>query len=587
MVREKARSESIMKELNHLIATFVSFVKRNKFLILAFGGILILILFSRLFQIMSLPLFTDEAIYVRWAQIARYDPNWRFISLTDGKQPSFIWFAMIVMRFVSDPLLASRLVSVGAGLGSAIGLFFLGRELFKNRWVGLVASLLYLVYPMGVVYDRMALYDSLVGMFFIWALYLEVLLVRRVRLDIALLLGMVMGAGMLTKTNAFFSIPLMVFSLALFDFKQKDVVVRLIRWAAYAGIAVFLALGMYSILRLSPFYHIINDKNAIFVFPLNEWIKDPGQYLTSNLRGLFDWLRHYMTIPWLVLVVMAFFRPEKSGRSYVKSVAYYLLPFAAGTLALFVYGSVTHQKDFFYEKLPFVSLLFLAIVMLRAFMTYKDRLGEKLLLIVAFAMPFIYLATFGRTIYPRFIFFMTVPLLILVSYTLVSLRRYLKDTKLYAGFFVLLLLLPVYISHGVITDIARSPIPLSDREQYVNAWPAGGGIHEAIDFLNNQSKRRTIYVASLGDFGSLPKYAVEIYLGDNKNVIRRDPGVYPVPDAIPDDLLKHAAIMPTYVLSSNQNEFDAQTKLWPLRKILEIRKGVGKSYTRLYQVLPQ
>ncbi len=54
----------------------------------------------RLYNLMSLPLFTDEAIYIRWAQIAKNDANWRFISLVDGKQPSFVWLMMIVMRFV-------------------------------------------------------------------------------------------------------------------------------------------------------------------------------------------------------------------------------------------------------------------------------------------------------------------------------------------------------------------------------------------------------------------------------------------------------------------------------------------------------
>ncbi len=132
----------------------------------------------RLFHLMQLQMFTDEAIYTRWSQIARFDPNWRFISLTDGKQPSFIWLTMITMRFFNEPLLAGRMVSVGAGFLSMIGMFFLGKEIFKSTKIGIVSSLLYIVYPMALVYDRMALYDGLVGMFTIWILYLEILLVR-------------------------------------------------------------------------------------------------------------------------------------------------------------------------------------------------------------------------------------------------------------------------------------------------------------------------------------------------------------------------------------------------------------------------
>src|SRR5258706_13140854 len=75
----------------------------------------------RLTNIMHLPIFTDEAIYTRWAQIAHQDANWRFISLTDGKQPLFVWLDMIIIPFVRDPLFAGRLFSVLSGLASMIG----------------------------------------------------------------------------------------------------------------------------------------------------------------------------------------------------------------------------------------------------------------------------------------------------------------------------------------------------------------------------------------------------------------------------------------------------------------------------------
>src|SRR6185312_5122699 len=132
----------------------------------------------RLTHIMSLPLFTDEAIYTRWSQIARNDAAWRFISLTDGKQPMYVWWDMVFMHFIHDPLLAGRLVSVLTGFITVVGLFLLGREIFKNKWVGLITAGLYVLYPFGLVYDRMALYDSMVAMFAVWSLYFEIRLIR-------------------------------------------------------------------------------------------------------------------------------------------------------------------------------------------------------------------------------------------------------------------------------------------------------------------------------------------------------------------------------------------------------------------------
>ena len=98
----------------------VSFISKHSKLILIALILSIAYFATRLYNIEALPLFTDEAIYTRWSQIARFDANWRFISLTDGKQPSFVWFDMIVMKFVNDPLLAGRLVSVMAGILSLI-----------------------------------------------------------------------------------------------------------------------------------------------------------------------------------------------------------------------------------------------------------------------------------------------------------------------------------------------------------------------------------------------------------------------------------------------------------------------------------
>src|SRR5258706_6489945 len=110
----------------------MSFLRKNFWFL--FGiCLLTLFFFTRFYNILNLPIFTDEAIYVRWAQIASNDAAWRFISLTDGKQPMFVWIAMVLMKFIQDPLFAGRTVSVIAGFFSMIGLFFVGNELFKNN----------------------------------------------------------------------------------------------------------------------------------------------------------------------------------------------------------------------------------------------------------------------------------------------------------------------------------------------------------------------------------------------------------------------------------------------------------------------
>jgi len=499
-----------------------SFIKKHKIELICFSVLIVLFFLTRLFRIETLPLFTDEAIYVRWSQIARYDAAWRFISLTDGKQPSFVWVAMNIMRFVDDPLLASRYVSVLSGFLGLIGMYFLAKETFKNRWVGIIASFLYLFYPMALVYDRMALYDSFVFMSAVWALYFEVLLVRRIKLDIALILGMVLGVGMLTKSSAAFFIYLFPFVFLLFDLKKG--LKSFIKLVLLSMLSVFMAYGYYSILRLSPFFHIIKDKNSIFVFSIKEWMEKPFEFFNGNLSGQFNWLQNYMTWPILMLII---------------------------------FGTLFSFKKF-----------------------YK----EKIILLAWCLLPFVALALLGKVLYPRFILFMTMPLLLLASFSLYFVLQKIKKVHFRIALMVVLFGLMLRADYFVLTDFANAPIPESDSGQYINGWPAGGGVKEIVSFLDKESKKGKIYVATEGTFGSLPTYAIEIYLGDNRNVEKA--GVWPLPDEVPKDLVEKAKKMPVYFVFNSTQVYKNNTRhgLWPMDLIAKYQKGTGDTYMSLYKI---
>ncbi len=499
----------------------MALIKRYLNEILLSLGLLGAYLFTRLYNIMFLPMFTDEAIYTRWSQIARYDASWRFISLTDGKQPSFVWFDMILMRFVNDPLLAGRLVSVLAGIVSLIGIYFLASEIFKSKRIGYLAAALYIIFPFALVYDRMALYESLVSAATIWALYLEVLLIRLRRLDVALILGMVMGFGVLTKSSAFFAVYLLPFSLLLFDFKQKNWRRQIVKWAALAGLSSAMAFGFYSMLRLSPFFHIIAEKTTLFVYPVKDWLSHPFEFFMGNLNGITDWFIAYTTIPFFLLILISFF------------------------------------------------------------LGGKKNIRENFFLLSWFIIPFVLLALFGRVLYPRFVLFMTMPLLVLAAFSLNSIMDSVKNKLLAAGIIFASLILLIRSDFYILTDFARAPIAKADTDQFMNEWPAGGGVREIVAFAREESKKGKIYVATQGTFGSLPTYAMEIYLDENKNIEKR--GIWPLPEDIPEDLVKRAKTMPVYLVLNDSAEPPAG---YPVRLIQKFRKGIGGAFMSLYEVIP-
>lgn len=494
---------------------------------------------TRLINLMSLPIFTDEAIYTRWAQIARFDSNWRFISLTDGKQPSFVWIDMILMKFFSDPLMAGRIVSVAAGFGTLIGIYFLTQEIFKDtekktksaKIIGLIAAAVYVFFPFALVYDRMALYDSLVAAFFVWALYFQILLVRKIRFDIAMVLGFVLGGFVLTKSSGFLSIYLTPFLLILFNFSKKDRRSRLLKFFMYALVGIVIANVMYSVLRLSPFFHIIADKNLVFVQTPSEWLKlqnvDKVKTFISNARGIVDWFVTYFTVPYILLSISAFF----------------------------------------------LSLRFTR---------------EKILLAVWFILPFLALGVFGKTLYPRYILFMVMPLIPLVAYALFTLFERFKTNAIKVALVFVVAFLPLRMFYYVLFDISHAPIPRLDLEQYINGWPSGGGVSQSVEFFSKQSQNGPIFVATQGTFGLMPA-SYEIYLIQNKEITIK--GYWPTNATIPEDVLEMSKKMPTYFVfyqDCSLCKFPGAAPLtWPLKEINSYQKGSGNTKLTVYQVMPE
>lgn len=275
---------------------------RQKLYLLA---LVLLYLATRLYNLTSLPIFVDEAIYSRWSQIALHDASWRFISLTDGKQPLWVWISMAPLKLFSDPLFATRLTSVLSGLIGMLGLVYTG-FLLKNIRLGFIASALYLLTPFLFFYDRFATMESMLTASGIWLLNLGILLITTLRLDVALILGLAGGLSMLTKSPALvylLLIPLTYPFLAVNPFKAK----KFTRFLVLLGVAFVLTAAIYNIQRLSPWMHMIADKNNDFVVSPLSMLKDNPYRIVQNFTDAQSWLWAYLTPPIYLLVVVGIY----------------------------------------------------------------------------------------------------------------------------------------------------------------------------------------------------------------------------------------------------------------------------------------
>ncbi|MBU3979450.1 glycosyltransferase family 39 protein [Patescibacteria group bacterium] len=501
----------------------MGFIKRN-FTIITAVLFTALYFFTRLYNILGLPIFTDEAIYIRWSQIALQDASWRFISLTDGKQPMYVWITMALLRFIQDPLLAGRLVSVLSGFVTLLGLFFLTKEVFKNKNIALLSGFLYILFPFALVYDRIALYDSLVAAFIVWSLYFEILLVKRLRLDLALILGMIVGAGMLTKTIANFSLILLPFSLLIFNFKEKYRNKKLIQWVIYILVSAGIANLIYAILRLSPFFYIINQKNYVFIYSPTEWLQHPFTYFFNNLAAFLNWLNGYTAAPFLILFLAAFLISTK----YLK---------------------------------------------------------EKILLLIWFLIPLVSTALFGKLLYPRFMLFMTIPLIPLAAYSLYFLIEKVRASGLKILIFFVFIFMFLIKDFYIIKDFKNAPIPQSDKGQFITGWPSGVGVAESVKILQEEAKDKKIFVGTQGTFGLMP-YALEIYLDKNPNI--KIVGFWPVGGTPPEEIITAGKKMPTYFIFYQEcidcKYIGVAPDSWPVKKIFQIEKEEKGQFFTLYEI---
>ena len=241
-----------------------------KWLVLVLVIILFIGLGLRVCSLTILPIFADEAIYIRWAQVMRAESTLRFLPLSDGKQPLFMWLMIPLLKLIQDPLFAGRFLSVLTGMGTILGVFVASYLLFKSKKVALIASFVYSLVPLAVFFDKMALADSMLTMFGVWILAIGIVLVRTLRLDVAMILGFVLGGALLTKSPALY-FSLLLPTLVLFIQKKKDF------WRYFILLipTYLIGYGIFNILRLGPNFHMLALRNLDYVYPLSHLLSSP------------------------------------------------------------------------------------------------------------------------------------------------------------------------------------------------------------------------------------------------------------------------------------------------------------------------
>jgi len=427
-----------------LIENIIAFLKKNfskKDIFLIFFLLLCFFL-TRLINIEKFPIFNDEGIYIQWAKTAWHDASWRFISLTDGKQPLQTWATIPLLKmFPDNALLAGRLFAVSTGLAALIGIFSLLFYIF-NKKTAYIGVLLYIFTPYFLFYDRLALMDSAVNAAFIWILFFSVLLAKNIRLDIALIFGLIGGVALLTKSSA--QVFLLLGALTgpfLFIFKEKNIVKKtfskIFNFYFLYIIVIGISYVIYNVQRLSPFLHFVTEKNKVFLLSFSDFINNPFMVFWHNLK----------TLPLYVSWEMGF--------------------------ALAATGLVGW---FFLWKKDKILFIFISLWII---------------------LLYVGVSLFTRILYPRYLMFFASLFLITTAYLI----DYLKNIWQKVIICLLLIISFVIFDYTILFDIKNIPFPPVDRGQYLEGWTAGWGIREIMDFARVKSKEKPVVILAEGDFG--------------------------------------------------------------------------------------
>lgn len=425
-----------------------------------FGIVIILFfLITRLINLDKLPIFNDEAIYLDWGWKEIHYKGELYFSLFDGKQPMLMWVFGIFQNVFKDPLIAGRAVSVITGFITLIGIYLISRKIFNPR-IAYLSSLLYILIPIFIFFDRQALMESAMCAIGVWLLYILMLSISNPRIVYGILSGTLIGIGLFVKSNAFlFFVAFLITSLyAIFKsnnskFKFKFVISEMF--------GLFIAFVILHPLTSQRDFGKIIEMNSRYAYSLSEILGNFQQILLTNLRSTSEILLWYLNPIFLILIILGLLFLVKDKIKY----ADYLIIWIISTLSVFLLFTKNPSPRYIVSLLPLFTL-FIGFGINKLWETNK-KYG---------ALPAIGL-------------YMTIYL----AYTLVI--------SPISYFYIMGKLTP---NHSI--------------QEYVQGWTSGYGVKNAYELVARFSEKEQVKVVVRSDSGN-PESAIFAYTNGNENII--------------------------------------------------------------------
>ena len=270
-------------------------------LVLAAGLLTAAFVATRLALLWRFPWFVDETTFASYARDVHGDLGQFFIAETDKKGLLPSWMGAGLIGAGIGPVTAMRLLAAAGTALAAVCGGALMRQLYGLR-EGIFTAAVIALGPFFLVTASVGIYDAMVTGLVAAAVLVSFWLARRPRLSTAILLGIILGAGGLTKPTAWAAAVVMPCTLLLFDYVAPRLRQRLLAWAGYAGLAIALGYAITSIARLTPLYdQPIAAENHV---GLGQMFDNFGALALEHAALIMLALLQYLTIPGAIFAVV-------------------------------------------------------------------------------------------------------------------------------------------------------------------------------------------------------------------------------------------------------------------------------------------
>lgn len=441
---------------------------RSEVLLLIFVLFFVVIRFASLNVI---PIFADEAIYIRWTQLIMDDwQRYLFFPLNDGKTPLFIWLLVPFQFIFENQLIAARIVSVLIGVCTMFITYCHFSKRINSKFILFMAVASVSMTPFWFFHFGMALMDGLLTFLLLFALILWISFLESVKLSNQLdisqwltyllrhpkklktvaLTGLLFGMALLTKIPAILFVP----TFMIFAFSKAKSVLQYFQIMVYLSLSLMISFLLFISLKLNPAFGQLFSRGNDFLFPITEIVfNGMWRHTISSLPNYSSYFLNYLT-PGIMLFSVAGLFAKKNKK----------------IIHLFFWSAVS------------------------------------------FCLPIVLL---GRVVYPRYLFPASIGFTFAAVYALDDIiERYIikstniKKQLMYSCIVVSVIASSFSRSHYFIAShfISDGAVPFvsADREQYQTEWSSGHGIAEFAETLKSRAKTKKIAVATEGTFGTLP-----------------------------------------------------------------------------------